>query len=153
MLDSLIITGQTLLHMARHDGSFTSDQIAQMLGTNSAVVRRSLAGLREAGLVRAVKGHHGGWRIGRELSEITLFDVHRSIGSERLFTIGSDNDHPQCAVEAVVNKALADTLVDAERQLMARFSQVTLEQLSLEFDARCIVSGWDADHPIPSSKM
>lgn len=136
-----------LLHMARHDGSFTSDQIAGMLGTNGAVVRRSLAGLREAGLVRAEKGHHGGWRIGRELSEITLLDVHLAIGSERLFTIGSDNDNPQCAVEAVVNNALAETLVDAERQLMARFATVTLQQLSVEFDARCAASGWDATHP------
>lgn len=136
-----------LLHMARHDGSFTSDQIAGMLGTNGAVVRRSLAGLREAGLVRAEKGHHGGWRIGRELSEITLLDVHLAIGSERLFTIGSDNDNPQCAVEAVVNDALAETLVDAERQLMARFATLTLQQLSVEFDARCAASGWDATHP------
>jgi DNA-binding IscR family transcriptional regulator len=135
-----------LLHMARHDGSFTSEQIAGMLGTNGAVVRRSLAGLRNAGLVKAERGHHGGWRIGRQLSEITLLDVHRSIGSERLFTIGSDNDNPQCAVEAVVNDALAETLADAERQLMAKFAAVTLKQLSTEFDARCAASGWDATH-------
>lgn len=137
-----------LLHMARHDGSFTSEQIAGMLGTNAAVVRRSLAGLRDAGLVKAERGHHGGWRIGRSLSEITLLDVHRSIGSERLFTIGSDNDTPQCAVEAVVNDALAETLADAERQLMAKFAALTLEKLSVDFDARCAASGWDAAHPI-----
>lgn len=137
-----------LLHMARHEGSFTSEQIAGMLGTNGAVVRRSLAGLREAGLVKAEKGHHGGWRIGRNLSEITLLDVHRSIGSERLFTIGSDNDSPRCAVEAVVNDALADALADAERQLMAKFAAVTLDQLSADFDRRCADSGWDATHPV-----
>ncbi|MGV3573810.1 MAG: Rrf2 family transcriptional regulator [Devosia sp.] len=137
-----------LLHMARHEGSFTSEQIAGMLGTNGAVVRRSLAGLRDAGLVRAEKGHHGGWRIARSLSEITLLDVHRCIGSERLFTIGSDNDSPECAVEAVVNEALAETLADAERQLMAKFAALTLEQLSADFDARCAASGWDAAHPV-----
>lgn len=141
-----------LLHMARHDGSFTSEQIAQMLGTNSAVVRRSLAGLRNAGLVHAEKGHHGGWTIAQPLAEITLLDVHRSIGSERLFTIGSDNADPQCAVEAVVNDALAETLAEAEQQLMKRFASVTLAELSTEFDARCAASGWDATHSVSSGK-
>lgn len=141
-----------LLHMARHNGAFTSEQIALMLGTNGAVVRRTLAGLRDAGFVRAEKGHHGGWRIGRDLSEITLLDVYRSVGTQRLFTIGSDNDNPTCAVEAVVNKAVAETLANAERQLMERFSQVTLADLSAEFDARCVASGWVADHP-PSDQQ
>src|SRR5687767_2811704 len=87
-----------LLQMAHHDGSFTSEQIAGMLGTNGAVVRRTLAGLREAGLVRAEKGHHGGWTIARNLTDITLFDIYRSVGTQKLFTIGSDNEHPTCAV-------------------------------------------------------
>lgn len=85
---------------------------------------------------------------GRELSKITLLDVHRLIGSERLFIVGSDNDDPQCAVETVVNDALAEALADAERQFIARFETVTLEQLSVEFDARYMSSGWDAAHPV-----
>lgn len=44
-----------LLHMARHKGVYTSEQIAAMLGTNSAVVRRTLAGLRDAGFVASEK--------------------------------------------------------------------------------------------------
>ncbi|MDB5527066.1 MAG: transcriptional regulator [Devosia sp.] len=135
-----------LLHMARHDGPFTSEQIAAMLGTNGAVVRRTLAGLRDAGLVRAEKGHHGGWTVGRDLSEITLLDIYRSLGTQRLFGIGSDNENPACAVEAVVNDAVADALAAAETQLMARFSQVTLAQLAAEFDAKCLAGGRDPDH-------
>lgn len=127
-----------LLHMAHHPGSFTSDQIAEMLGTNGAVVRRTLAGLREAGLVRAEKGHYGGWTIGRALSDITLFDIYQAVGTQRLFTIGSDNDNPTCAVEASVNNSVADILGDAERQLMDRFSKVTLADLSERFNAHAV---------------
>ena len=126
-----------LLHMAHNDGSFTSEQIAQMLGTNGAVVRRTLAGLRETGLVRSEKGHHGGWRIARDLTEITLLDIYRAVGTQKLFTIGSDNENPTCAVEASVNSSVADILDSAEKQLMERFSQVTLADLSKEFGARC----------------
>lgn len=126
-----------LLHMAHHDGSFTSEQIAGMLGTNGAVVRRTLAGLREAGLVRAVKGHHGGWTIARDLKDISLLDIYRSVGTQQLFTIGSDNENPTCAVEASVNSSVADILGDAEQRLMERFSQVTLAELSDKFNAHC----------------
>jgi DNA-binding IscR family transcriptional regulator len=49
-----------LLHMARHDGPITSEAIGMMLGTNPVVVRRTLAGLRDAGYVRSDKGHGGG---------------------------------------------------------------------------------------------
>ena len=124
-----------LLHMAHHEGSFTSEQIAGMLGTNGAVVRRTLGGLREAGLVRAEKGHHGGWTIARNLADITLLDIYRSVGTQQIFTIGSDNESPTCAVEASVNSAVADILENAERQLMERFSKVTLADLSDKFNA------------------
>jgi DNA-binding IscR family transcriptional regulator len=33
-----------LLHMARHDKPFTSEQIAKMLQTNPVVVRRTMGG-------------------------------------------------------------------------------------------------------------
>src|SRR5690606_3632673 len=88
-----------LLHMARHEGVHTSEQIAKMLDTNPVFVRRTLAGLREAGFVRSEKGHHGGWTMARDLNAITLLDIHQALGSNRLFAIGSDNDHPDCAVE------------------------------------------------------
>lgn len=131
-----------LLHMARHEGVYTSEQIAKMLDTNPVFVRRTLAGLREAGFVRSEKGHHGGWTMARDLNAITLLDIHRALGSNRLFAIGSDNEHPDCAVEAVVNEALADALADAEERLLRRFAQVTLGDLARDFDRRCSDSGW-----------
>src|SRR3546814_1535501 len=57
-----------LLHMAQHDRPATSEAIAKMLRTNPVVVRRTMAGLREAGYVRSVKGHGGGWSIARDLA-------------------------------------------------------------------------------------
>jgi DNA-binding IscR family transcriptional regulator len=48
-----------LIHMDRIEGPITSAQAAQMLHTNPVVVRRTMAGLREAGFVRSEKGHAG----------------------------------------------------------------------------------------------
>ncbi len=126
-----------LLHMARHDGPMTSEVIARMLGTNPVVVRRTMAGLRDAGFVRSEKGHGGGWAIAADLGTVSLLDVHRAVGGPRLFAIGSEHPNPACAVEQAVNAALEDALSEAEALLVARLGSVSLAELARNFDARC----------------
>ena len=126
-----------LLHMARHERPMTSDEIGRMLRTNPVVVRRTMAGLRDAGYVRSEKGHGGGWVIAADLEAVTLLDVHRAVGGPRLFTIGNENPNADCAVERVVNEALENALDEAEAQLVDRLGTVTLAELARRFDARC----------------
>lgn len=126
-----------LLHMARHDGPMTSEAIARMLGTNPVVVRRTMAGLRNAGYVRSEKGHGGGWVIAADLEKVSLLDVHRAVGGPRIFAIGNEHPSPDCAVEKVVNEALEDAFADAEALLVARLAAVSLAELARGFDARC----------------
>lgn len=122
-----------LLHMARDDQPVTSERIAQMLGTNPAVVRRTMGGLREAGYVRSEKGHGGGWTLDCDLAQVTLLDVYRAVGSERLFAMGFDNVHPDCLVEKVVNDALQDAMEQATAILLERLGAVSLADLAERF--------------------
>ncbi|MDF7777271.1 Rrf2 family transcriptional regulator [Sphingomonas sp. AOB5] len=126
-----------LLHMARHEGPMTSEMIAAMLQTNAVVVRRTMAGLRDAGYVRSGKGHGGGWALARDLASISLLDVHRAVGGPRIFAIGNEHPNPACAVEQVVNAAVEDALRDAEALLVERLGSVSLAELATAFDARC----------------
>jgi DNA-binding IscR family transcriptional regulator len=136
-----------LLHMARHDGPMTSETIAAMLQTNAVVVRRTMAGLRDAGYVRSEKGHGGGWVLAADLADVSLLDVHRAVGGPRIFAIGNEHANPACAVEQVVNAAIEDALQDAEALLVERLGAVNLAELAQAFDLRC------ADQPAgpPSS--
>ncbi len=122
-----------LLHMAQRDEPMTSDAIAQMLGTNPAVVRRTMAGLRDAGYVRSEKGHGGGWLLTADLAKVSLLDIHRAVGGPRIFAIGADNADPACAVEQAVNAALDDALREAEVLLIARLGKVSLADLARSF--------------------
>ncbi|WP_375287096.1 Rrf2 family transcriptional regulator [Sphingomonas sp.] len=131
-----------LLHMARHDGAFTSEQIACMLGTNAVVVRRTMAGLRQAGFVASSGGHGGGWSIARDLADVSLLDVYRAVGSPRLFALGNENASPACGVERVVNGSIDEALDAAQAILLARFADVSLQSLASEFDAICSADGW-----------
>ena len=136
-----------LLHMARHDQPFTSEQIAKMLATNPVVVRRTMAGLRDAGYVQSEKGHGGGWMLARDLREVTLLDIHQAVGGPRLFAIGHLRDNPKCAVERVVNQSLNQALGQAEALLLERLDAITLAELATNFDALCAAGGWGRDGP------
>lgn len=107
-----------------------------MLHTNPVLVRRTLAGLREKGLVAAEKGHGGGWAIARPLEAITLFDVYEGLGEPALFAIGHRSEDAACLVERAVNAALDETLAEARSLVLARLKAVTLAALSQDFNRR-----------------
>ncbi|MDB6442721.1 Rrf2 family transcriptional regulator [Pseudomonas sp. 21TX0197] len=125
-----------LIHMDRHQQSATSDTIAQMLGTNPVVVRRTMALLKEQGYVTSEKGHRGGWTLSKPLSEMTLLDIHQALGNTTIFAIGLSTDHPRCLVEQAVNAALTDAFDEAQALLLKRLGSITLAQLAEDFDQR-----------------
>lgn len=118
-----------LLHLDQIQEPVTSDVLARSMGTNPAVFRRTMAGLRNGGYVVAVKGHGGGWKLALPLSEITLLDVYLALGRPTLFAIGSRSDRPECTVERNVNGALKDTMAQAEALFVERFESVKLDTL------------------------
>ena len=125
-----------LLHMAHAGGPLTSEDLAGMLRTHPVVVRRTLAGLRERGLVSAEKGHRGGWVIARPLGAMTLYDVYEALGEPALFTIGHRSDQAHCLVEKAVHAALDQTMAEASSLVLARLRAVTLAALSADFNRR-----------------
>lgn len=134
-----------LLHMAEVDGPVTSEMMARAMQTNPVVIRRILAGLRDAGFVRSEKGHGGGSTIARDLASITLRDVYAALGSPDLFALGNRTEAPECLVEQAVNAALDDAFKDAETMLLDRFGAITLAQLSADFHSRMVASGQSID--------
>lgn len=54
-----------LLHMARQNKTFTSDEIAEMLSTNPVVVRRTMSGLKKQDLstLQKVQVVVGNWLV------------------------------------------------------------------------------------------
>ncbi len=130
-----------LLHMAEGDGPATSEALAAAMQTNPVVLRRLMAGLREAGLVASAKGHGGGWVLSCPLDRITLRDVHEALGAPAFVSLGFREDRPACLVAQSVNQSLGDAVRDAEALLLARLGGVTLAALSQDFHRRL------AQHP------
>ena len=131
----LSATLHALLHMAEQGRAMTSAELALCMNTNAVVVRRTMAGLREAGLVRSEKGHGGGWTLAGDLSSVTLRQIYDALGAPRLLAICIHLENPTCLVEQAVNRALGAAFRDAETMLVARLGDVTLAALAEDFRA------------------
>lgn len=125
-----------LLHMAQANGPVTSEAMAKMMQTNPVVVRRILAGLRKQGFVISEKGHGGGWQLSCDLNTVTLHDIYTALDAPAILAMGNRNESPDCLVEEAVNTMMNQAFRDAEALLLARFSEVTLAELSQHVQQR-----------------
>ncbi len=124
-----------LLHMAYEKQPVTSEAFAMSLNTNSVVVRRIMAGLRDRGYVRSEKGHGGGWVLSCDLSAVTLLDIYLALGSPTLISFGRRSDISDCLVEQAVNANIEHTLQEAQQLAMTRFGEITLAKLHADVQA------------------
>lgn len=130
------------LHILAHLGAspdrpLTSEYLAECLCTNPVVIRRTLAGLREEGIVGSTKGHGGGWSLARPPEAITLREVYVALGERGALTTPPESDAPHgCAIEAVVSRALDGFYADMELMLLQRLERVTIADLLPAFHHR-----------------
>lgn len=120
-----------VVHLAERSGEpSTSEDLAACIGTNPVVVRRTLAGLREAGLVISAAGHGGGWLLAQPAGEITLKDVYAALGERLLFAIDVCGTREDCLVGQAVGGTLDEFLDDAEALLATRLRRITVADLA-----------------------
>src|SRR5688500_9694551 len=92
----LAVALHVLLHLSETDRAISSVTLGPMAKANPVALRRTLAGLRDGGIVRSEKGHGGGWSLARPLAAVTLADVYDALGLSAPFTIGHHDRHPRC---------------------------------------------------------
>ncbi len=129
-----------LLHLGEMTTPATSGLIAQMLGTNPSVVRRTMAGLRDAGILVSVKGHGGGWSLAKPLNEITLLEIYAALGSPTLFAIGNDDEQVTCMLARAASEATDSALKSAQQHFERQIMAVSVADLARNWNpsmARC----------------
>ncbi len=140
----LFVALHILAHLAATgDRPLTSERMAAHLRTNPVVIRRSLAGLREAGIVASVKGHGGGWTLARPAAAISLGSVYTVLGERGELMPRLEPDPHGCQIDAAVRNALDGFYAEADALLQRRLDAITLADLTA--DLACRLSGCDAE--------
>lgn len=120
-----------LTHLVDSAEARTSEQLALCVETNPVVVRRTMAGLRDAGLVTSSRGAGGGWRLARPAGEITLRDIQDGLGERLLKGVDVAGARgAACTIRRAVARTLDEFLEDAEALLAARLARITLANLA-----------------------
>lgn len=70
---------QALLVLAETDGACSSSAMAQDLKAHAVFLRRVLARLVRANLVRAREGRDGGYRLARSADQIMLAEIYQAV--------------------------------------------------------------------------
>ncbi len=114
----------------------TSELIAGSVGTNASFVRRVLAMLSHAGLVRSSPGVAGA-QLARPAAKITLLEIYRAVDmeDEHRLAVHDDPDrrcfvgrHIQGALDAVIGPAEAAFEAELMRRSLADVSEFIAAQ-------------------------
>ena len=108
----------------------TSDMIAGSVGTNASFVRRVLAMLSHAGLVRSSPGIAGA-RLARAPGKITLLDVYRAVDMEDEHRLAVHDEPSQCCfIGRHIQGALDAAIGPAEEAFEAQLKRRTLADVA-----------------------
>ncbi len=119
----------TLLEV-NNSGINSSEFIAGSVNTNSAVIRKIMGMLKNAGLVNVRPGIAGA-ELAKDLSEITLFDVYKAVNvvqENELFSI-HENPNPDCPVGRNIQNTIGPLFDIAQTALEKALGNVTIEDV------------------------
>ncbi|UGB31883.1 Rrf2 family transcriptional regulator [Metabacillus sp. B2-18] len=112
------------------EGITSSEFLASSVNTNSAVIRKLMGMLKNAGLIE-VKPGIAGAKLSKELYDITLFDVYKAVNvvqEKELFSI-HENPNPKCPVGRNIQNTIEPLFTSAQLAMEKMLRSVTLEDV------------------------
>lgn len=119
----------TLLSMSEEEWT-SSEYIAGSMNANSALVRKELSALREAGLVESKEGKSGGSRLRKPASQIRMSEVFEAVKEEHVFGFSPNLPNPECPVGRGINDALDGLFTEIDVTIGNKLKKMTLAAFS-----------------------
>jgi Rrf2 family protein len=119
----------------RHGEPCTSSQIADSLNAEPSYVRRAIAKLTRAGLVKTTRGKSGASVLARAPEAITLLDIYRAAEAPPASAAHAYPVQPACPVSVAIQPCMADLLAHAQSAFEAALAQRTVADLVADLRA------------------
>lgn len=130
---------------SRSDGApVSAEELGRLQDIPHGFLQAILADLRRAGVVISVRGQSGGWRLGREATEVSVADVIRAVDGPLVSVYGLRPEAVSYNDSATV---LQRVWIAARANLREVFEQVTVAMLAegeLPDDVLKLTTGEDA---------
>jgi Rrf2 family protein len=106
-----------------------SAEIAVSVNTSSSFVRRILAKLSKAGLVKTATGKGGSCWLARPARRISLLDIYRAVEAPKAFAIHQYPAEKQCPVSCGIKPALSRVLAETQQAIEGSLSRTSLAEV------------------------
>lgn len=120
------------------DTKVTSDFLAESVGVNPVIIRKTLSQLKKAELITVARGT-GGAEIIKNLKDISLLDIYQAVEclgkTGQLFSF-HENPNPNCPVGANIHVVLDEKLLKIQQAMEKELSLTSLAQLVTDTEAR-----------------
>jgi len=125
-----------LLEIAQAPQPLTAIEVADALGVPAPYMAKLLQRLAHAGLVKGRRGRKGGYSLGRDAHEMTLWDVALAV-SEGWMRNSPSLDLPSCANCPLANRCpLKSVMLGLQGQVERAFKGITVGALLAQLTPR-----------------
>jgi Rrf2 family protein len=117
------------LELARRGGrpALTSAEIAESLASHPVLVRRTLAPLRDRGLLEVTgRGPGAGWRLARPAADVTLADLHSALEEQAPFDLHPHEPKQTCPVGHGIRPVLRDVYAEVDTAIRTTLANRTI---------------------------
>lgn len=112
----------------------TSDMIAESVGVNPVIIRKTLSQLKKAGLIHVARGT-GGAELAKAADEISLLDIYQAVeclgSTGQLFSF-HEHPNPACPIGNSIHGVLDGKLEEIQLAMEKEMAQISLEQVVKE---------------------
>jgi len=107
----------------------TSATLAMSVNTSPSFVRRVLAKLSKAGLVRTATGKAGACWLARDAQDISLLDVYRAVDAPKAFSIHNYTEQKVCRISCHIKQALENALLKTQKGMETSLAGISLAEI------------------------
>ena len=111
-----------------------SQRLAASVNTNPVVVRRLLQALRRAGLVATAAGRHGGSRLTKSPTRISLLEIYDAVEPRPVIAINKRRSSKHCRVSCNMKRIMLSVAESADSAVRQRLRRIRLSELVQQVD-------------------
>jgi len=115
----------------------TSSYLAGSVNATPSFVRRVLAVLAKAGLVKTIRGPGGSSSLQKPPEEITLLDIYRAVEAPKVFALHSYPPEEKCSVSCRMKKVMTGLLDQAQEGMEKSLKEQSLADFVTQLKNPC----------------
>lgn len=121
----------TLMYISETENIATSELLAKSVNTNSSHIRKIIALLKKAKLIKSHQGKSG-FMLAKHTSNITLEDIYKAIYAKKRILNLHGYPNLECPIGTHIKDVLTPVFECAEKSFRKELEQTTLEKLIKE---------------------